>query len=286
MWQKIKALFSIKSETAEVKTTHSEISREHQALPLVMPVEKVEQLVEESTPDLVPKKAVRSAARKKSETKEQALDVVAPVLDLNTAIRQILAPVLRADGFVGSGRNFRRISETWLTILNIETSRAGNAFTLNVGLHPCAFPDVLGKPLDLKKMKVQLCEFRARLTAQEVENWWQLDGSEAGIRRALEQALSCYQQTCRTQLAYLTGTDSPFVHASLAEFVQGAYDFSPFDAGDIRSVLLIARLHLAYQRTEIAQEFAHYGLQHVGNAVSIRREFEAINDDAGVPQAL
>lgn len=295
MWQRIKELFSSKLGQTSISTQQVEQVKST-TLP-VAPVTRVsvnsdnpDQLAEStsvtlSEPVLVAEKALQTKAKKhksvdrrlpSSDSVEDGADALKPAYDLNTAIRQKLAPALRADGFVGSGRNFRKIQQDWLTILNIETSRSGDAFTLNIGVHPCAFPDVLGRVIEPKKMKVQLCEFRTRLSAEEGVFEWKLATGEAAIVNAVEQALSCYQRTCREQLAYLTGAESPFVHATLDDYAKGVYDFSPFDARDIRTPLVIARLHHFYQRTEIAREFAQYGLQHVGNSVGVRREFEVL----------
>lgn len=47
---------------------------------------------------------------------------------LETAIREHLAPVLRADGFRGTGRSFRRVVNGWVQVVNVRGSRYGDQF--------------------------------------------------------------------------------------------------------------------------------------------------------------
>lgn len=218
------------------------------------------------------------------EEKEELCDVVEseaeqPVADggdFNALLRRDLAPAFRADGFSGSGRNFRKVTEHWIAVINIESARAGNGFALNLGLHPRAFQDVLGKEVDPKKLKVQLCEFRTRLPSQNKQTWWQFDTSEASMQAAVAQAREDYLHACRTQLHRLCGGDSPLLKAVVDDFAKGDYDFSPFQGADARIALVIARMHRHHGRNKEALAFAHYGLRHVGNSVGLRRDFEAL----------
>lgn len=243
MWQKFKELFVVKSEQSEVDAVSesAEFAPEEKQAPVI---------------------------------KEESASA-----DVNRIVRQVLAPALRADGFTGSGRNFRKINAHWVLIVSLESSRAGTGLALNIGLHPLAFNDVLGKPVDAKKMKTQLCEFRTRLPSQNKASWWQFESDAESVQRVMETIRNEYLQHCSEQLKKLSGEQSPLFHARVDNFAKGDYDFSPFRSADTRIALVIARLHQQQGRRTEAMAFAHHGLKHVGNSVGLRRDFEALLDE-------
>lgn len=257
LWQKLKHMFVAKDE-----------QREHAGVEAALVVEVRNQ---------VQTNEAESAKKKPNEdTENQSADLP----DLNAALKKNIAPLLRADGLTGSGRNFRKVNADWILVINIESSRAGNGFAMNIGLHPSAFPDVLGKPVDPKKLKVQLCEFRTRLPSENKQTWWQFEADEMALAQAIQAASQTYLQTCRAQLRLLSSESSALLKAKVDDFSKGDFDFSPFQRADARVALLIARLHQHHGRSKEALAFAHYGLRHVGNSVGLRRDFEALLNES------
>lgn len=56
-------------------------------------------------------------------------------------LNQLFASTLRrcfADGFTGSGRTFRRVAGEWVHVVNVQGSRYGGQFGVNVAVHPLA----------------------------------------------------------------------------------------------------------------------------------------------------
>jgi hypothetical protein len=98
------------------------------------------------------------------------------IASLEVAIRKCLAPCLREDGFAGSGRTFRRVLNGWIQVVNVQGSRYGGRFSINLGLQPLAIPDVVGNVPDPKKIREELCEFRRRLSESGADQWWTHDG--------------------------------------------------------------------------------------------------------------
>jgi hypothetical protein len=82
---------------------------------------------------------------------------------LEPSIGAILAPQLRADGFAGSGRTYRRIANSWIQVLNVQGSRHGGSFAINLALRPVGLPDVIGQPVNPKSVTQDACELRRRL---------------------------------------------------------------------------------------------------------------------------
>ena len=111
--------------------------------------------------------------------------------------RRVL-PVLRLDGFQGSGRKFARLSGPWIEIITIQGSRWGGSFAVNLGIHFAAAPDVTGATPDTKKMTEAHCEFRRRLSDTRTDMWWQHEASEASMLAAIQSAAEMYRRFGRT----------------------------------------------------------------------------------------
>src|SRR5262245_39047374 len=120
---------------------------------------------------------------------------------LESAIRRCLVPHLRPDGFSGTGRTFRRLVNGWLQIVNVQGSRYGGQFAINLAIHPLDVPDVLGNDPDLKKMTQERCEFRRRLAASGDDQWWEHGSSQSSMDTAVTAAADVYVRIGRALLA-------------------------------------------------------------------------------------
>ncbi|WMW81494.1 DUF4304 domain-containing protein [Undibacterium cyanobacteriorum] len=200
--------------------------------------------------------------------------------NLSDLIRQHLAPVLRADGFTGSGRNFRKIHTDWVLVLSVETSRAGNAFALNLGIQAKFAPDSLGKEVDPKKIKVQLCEFRRRVLTPEIDVWWKFDSTPESMSEALQSAAQCYVQQIRSLARAICSENSPFASITPDDFSVEKMGFNQFDTTEGRLALSIARYRMKYELYESAQAFAQLGLKYVGISVGLQRDLEELIEEA------
>jgi hypothetical protein len=83
-------------------------------------------------------------------------------------------PILRAEGFKGSGTTFRRIKGDLIHVVNIQGSRYGGQCCVNLAVHFSFLPTAGGQLVtDPKKVKEYECVFRDRLhEAQESDHWW------------------------------------------------------------------------------------------------------------------
>lgn len=196
--------------------------------------------------------------------------------NLSGLIRQHLAPVLRADGFTGSGRSFRKNHTDWLFVLTLETSRAGNAFALHVGIQPKFAPDTLGKPVDPKKLKVQLCEFRRRISSTAKDQWWDFEATEESMITALQAAASVYVEHMRPLVHAICAEPSIFAEISVEKFNVQAMGFEGFASDEGRLALATARYLVLKKQHEKARTFAEHGLRHVGISVGLQRDFEEL----------
>ncbi|CAN7476336.1 DUF4304 domain-containing protein [Acidovorax sp. LjRoot66] len=195
---------------------------------------------------------------------------------LETAIRAVLAPVLKEDGFSGSGRTFRRVSSSWVQVLNVQGARDGGAFAINLAIHPLAIPDVQGNTPDPKKITEELCEFRRRLSETGTDQWWKHELTEESMLLAVQEAVVVYRRRGNELLQRASGPNSGFNAVLAADFSAGAYDSAGFGSTEVRLALALARLRKSENKAEEARAFAAHGLVHVGRATLLRRELEAL----------
>lgn len=195
---------------------------------------------------------------------------------LETAIRAHLAPCLREDGFSGSGRTFRRVRDSWVQVVNVQGSRWGGSFAINLGLHPVMLPDVIGNVVDPKKITESLCEFRRRLSESGADQWWDHAPTEEGMSAAMAQAAKVYVTIGRPLLEQLSGPLAPMNTVSPDEFASGQFDFRGFGTTKVRMALVLARLRRVQGRALEAASFARFGLAHVNSSFALRRELEEL----------
>lgn len=195
---------------------------------------------------------------------------------LEVAIREHLAPVLRGDGFTGSGRIFRRIIGEFVQVVGVQGSRSGGKFAINLAVHPLGVPDVLGNMPDNKKMTDSLCEFRRRLASFGTDQWWSHENTMESMSHAIREATAVYVSIGRPLLAQLGGTHSPLNEITAQMLEEQPNVLQGFGSTKVRTALVLARMRQASGNNAAAIEFAKIGLASVGTAVSLRRELESI----------
>lgn len=193
---------------------------------------------------------------------------------LDAAIRQTLAPVLRADGFSGSGRAFRREINGFVCIVLVQAGRSGDKFAINLSLHPRLLPTMNSKSANTLINDAD-CEFRRRLSAEGGDHWWPYT-DEISLQSALAAATCLYERLGRRLFAEQTALDAPILTTTSARYATEGIDLSGFAATDVRQAYALAVIrHLAGERDE-AVAFAGIALARLGGASGLRRELEAL----------
>jgi len=195
---------------------------------------------------------------------------------LEDSIRTHFLPHLKEDGFTGSGRNFRRVINGWIQVVNVQGTRYGGQFAINLGLQPVSIPDCLGNNPEPKKIIESLCEFRKRLAERGVDQWWDYDRSQDSMDAAVVTAAGVYVRIGRPLLSRLGRPDSPLNLVSIEDIKNGRFDFLGFIYTNVRMALVYARLRKAEGKLAESKAFAEYGLAHVGSAVGLKNEFRKI----------
>ena len=195
---------------------------------------------------------------------------------LEESIRHYLTPLLREDEFIGSGRTFRRVTGEFIQVVNIQGSRRGGKFAINLGLQPLALPDVLGGLPNVRTITESLCEFRRRLSESGGDQWWDHDASQLSMNAACGAAARVYVVVGRRILSQVAAPDSPFLTTTPDQFRSNRDRFLGFSATLPRMALALARMRLAKGKVAEARAFAEVGLSAVGSAVFLRSELQDI----------
>jgi hypothetical protein len=114
-------------------------------------------------------------------------------LFLNT-LKQEFSPLLRSEDFKGSGQNFYRVSADLVHVINIQGSKWGDGYAVNLGLHPLGMR-IRGAPIspEPKRLKEYECIFGKRLSpSPETDHWWRHRGFLTTPERSARSIIKCY----------------------------------------------------------------------------------------------
>ncbi len=205
----------------------------------------------------------------------QLASAPAPVPTLEKSIRSHLAPLLRTDGFAGSGRTFQRLANDMIQVVQVQGSKLGGSFAVNLGIHPTCIPVMGDTPR--KKMKPELCILRRRLSEDGVDQWWGHNSTSEGMDAAIMEAVSVYADFGRPAFENLAGPNSSLRNVTPQQFKAGQFDFSGFMSTNVMIAKALALIRLAAGDSEGAQAFARIALDRAGPALGQLRELRAID---------
>jgi hypothetical protein len=195
---------------------------------------------------------------------------------LESSIRDHLGPILKSDRFSGSGRTFRRISRGLIQVVQVQGSSYGGQFAVNLGIQPLSIPDVLGNSPDAGKIKVELCEFRRRLSESESDQWWKHAASKESMDAAVQAAAAVYATAGRKLFLEQLGPGSPLHEVTPAQFDGGQYSFSGFGSTKVRMARSLALMRQSVGNLVDANAFARIALANLGAAHALREELQAL----------
>jgi len=213
-------------------------------------------------------------------------------------LKSEFVPKLRAFGFKGSGQNFRRFRDEVIQVINIQVNKYGGNCCVNLGLHLTFLPIAGESPLtDPKKLRASSCEFRWRLAPPGATDYWW--GYENGVAAHLpfrmeggkgQGPIGKARDLIKTYEAY---GEPRFQSVMTVEAVARLFQPDDIRRGKLlplygytqtRGALTMARIHKYLGDEDLARKFARVGLEKIGKAKALRREFEkilvdTINDD-------
>lgn len=184
---------------------------------------------------------------------------------LATAMRTEFAPTLRRDGFSGSGQRYWRVLGGQCQIVEAQGSRYGGKFAINMGVQPISVPLRSGDAPEARRLKEMNCMFRRRLAAEEGDQWWDYEPSQASLDEAVRQACAVYEQVGKAQLDSIAEPGSPINTLTAEAFAARAYNFHGFGNTGILMALTLAQVRKAAGNNKEAAEFARVALEEIGD---------------------
>jgi hypothetical protein len=174
-----------------------------------------------------------------------------------------LATLLRAAGFKGSGQTFRRVEDEWVVVVNVQGSKWGDAFFVNLAAHPVVIPTINDDPVDIKKLKEYDCLFRTRVG----DRWsWSLGVSErSGLVSQIDRAATDLSNRAHGLRAAVASQSADTL---VKNFTVGQTDAF--------SALHLARAALAFGNVPKARAVAEWGLEAAGDALGLRVKLKSV----------
>jgi hypothetical protein len=189
-------------------------------------------------------------------------------------------PLLRADGFKGSGNTFRRVKGDRIDIVNIQGSRYGGQCCVNVAVHFSFLPSEGGGHVtDFKKLKEYQCTFRDRLQeARESDHWWPYGASDAEAEASVANLVAMWKRRGSSFFSNFEPFPDVLERITPAELDSDDFSNMPAAMTEVHAALVMARIMKHLGRREQCREFAEVGLRHLGLAVGLKTELEHLRD--------
>lgn len=203
-------------------------------------------------------------------------------------IKEQFAPKLHELGFKGTNQHFIKTTDNhYIYTLVIQADKYGGSCVMEMGVHLDFLPNTIGEFISTNKITTYDCEFRKRISNKinwlsrfftgEHERWFEFGESEEeafDIIRSmqehfLDQGMSYFSQFNEFPKSITTIT--------MGEIVNKAKKLEELGApASLRLALLIARTHKFLGDDRKAHEFAQWGLNNIGFAQGLNKEFEGI----------
>ncbi len=188
---------------------------------------------------------------------------------------------------MGTDHHFVKTTDNhFIYTLVIQADKSGGSCVMEMGVHLEFLPNSIGEFKSSNEITTYDCEFRKRINKKENlfkrfftverEKWFQYgetaDDAIVTINEMkqlfLDQGMSYFSQF--NDLRIITSI-------SLAEIIARSKKIEDFGAPlDLRLVLLIARTHKFLGNNRDAKEYAQWGLNNIGKATGLIKDFEAI----------
>ncbi|HYD87505.1 MAG TPA: DUF4304 domain-containing protein [Vitreimonas sp.] len=188
-----------------------------------------------------------------------------PKPSLAKAIQTQFAPTLRRDGFLGTGQRYWRVMGDQCQLVEIQGSRQGKKFAVNLGIQPIAIPLRSGVMPEPKRLREMECMFRRRLAVQKGDQWWDYQPNEPSMDAAARDACSVYEQVGKHQLEAMAESSSPIYTVTLEAFAARAFSFNGFGNTGVLMALTLAQIRKAAGNSAEARAFARIGLDEIGD---------------------
>ena len=191
--------------------------------------------------------------------------------------KSIVVPVLREEGFQGSGQNFRRRVKEVIHVINIQGSRWGGKCCINLGVHLTFLPTITLALPDPAKFTEPECEIRTRLTESDrLDKWWPYGNSEKEAEDSATSIKQTYLSFGREFFGRFLVFPGDFTKTNPENFDKKSSREHLPGQTVVRNILTLARIYAHVGNRDFASRFATMGLANLGHAVLLKAEFEKL----------
>ncbi len=166
-------------------------------------------------------------------------------IELELAIEAHLWPYLRVEHFSNYGQAFYRRTDEFHLVVQVQGSRDAKRFAINLGVQPLKLPCAGGEMSALPVVNPADCVLQRRLSETGIDQWWDHDGSSAGIRAAVIHAASVFAKIGVPLLKLWGGDTSPLLTLTPETFTQYREDFFAFGRSELSALRLLIQLREA-----------------------------------------
>ncbi|WP_338593963.1 DUF4304 domain-containing protein [Paenibacillus sp. Y5S-9] len=207
--------------------------------------------------------------------------------DFRKVIRVYFAPKLHEVGFMGTDHHFVKTTDNhFIYTLVIQADKSGGSCVMEMGVHLDFLPNSIGEFKSSNEITTYDCEFRKRLDKKanwfkrfftvERERWFQYGETDEDAIVTIDEMTQLFLDQ---GMSYFSQFNDPrmITSISLAEIIARSKKIKDFGAPlDSRLVLLIARTHKFLGSDRDAKDYAQWGLNNIGEAKGLIKDFEAI----------
>ncbi|MEK3707857.1 DUF4304 domain-containing protein [Paenibacillus sp. FSL R7-0198] len=207
--------------------------------------------------------------------------------DFRKLIRVYFAPKLHEVGFMGTDHHFVKTTDNhFIYTLVIQADKSGGSCVMEMGVHLDFLPNSIGEFKSSNEITTYDCEFRKRLDKKanwfkrfftvERERWFQYGETDEDAIVTIDEMTQLFLDQ---GMSYFSQFNNPrmITSISLAEIIARSKKIEDFGAPlDLRLALLIARTHKFLGNDRDAKDYAQWGLNNIGEAKGLIKDFEAI----------
>lgn len=188
-------------------------------------------------------------------------------------------PLLRSEGFRGSGTTFRRMNGDRFDIINIQGSRYGGQCCLNLAVHFSFLPSLGGsQSADPKKLKDTDCAFRIRLGESTEGRWWCYGSTDGETESSVASLIELYKSNGAAFFSRFEPFPEVFEKITPDEIDAGDLSQMPASYTQVFSAITMARIMKHIGKIDRCRAFADVGLRNLGKASGLKTELQTLKD--------
>jgi len=192
-------------------------------------------------------------------------------------IKRDFAPVLRASGFKGSGKKFRRVNGDVVNVLSLQGH--GGRSCVNLGVHFAFLPTAAGTKLPAPKIREFHCMFRDRLKGPDgFERWWNHGKTDAEAEASVADIVDTFRKRGEKFFRKFEPFPGVFEKITPEDVDKDKLSKLPVRMFPLSAAITLAQIMKHLGRLDECRAFAEVGLRHIAGGPAYKRTLERLRD--------